>query len=56
MKATIISLIVSAGMLAQGYTMASHVKQQVADIQSGRTLAYCEAGLRSACDDLAAQR
>jgi len=57
MKATAIALLLSAGMLAQGLAMGSQVKQQVQDIQSGRMLAYCQAGLQSACDDLAeAQR
>ena len=56
MKATAIALVLSAGMLAQGLAIGSQVKQQVQDIQSGRTLAYCQAGLQSACNDLTAAR
>lgn len=52
MKATIIALLLSTGMLAQGLAMGNEVKKQAQDIQSTRMMAYCQAGLESACQEL----
>jgi hypothetical protein len=52
MKATIITLLLSAGMLAQGLAMGTEVKQKAMELQSGRMMAYCQAGLESACQEL----
>lgn len=52
MKATIIALLLSTGMLAQGLVMGNEVKQQAMEVQTERLGAYCDAGLESACREL----